>query len=272
MPTPGFPSGNTNFGLTNSGVIMEAFDRIQIRPTSITRHHMISARQSLNLELDRINNLGINLWKVTGGAIDLAVGQELYALPASLVTLTELWYSTPDTAVPATTYLRDGYGNLILDGNGQPIVLTGGGSSNPGNTTTDRIMVPITREQYAMIPNKYQAGIPTQFWFQRLTQPQFTIWPVPATGAPTNVLRWYGLSRINDASIASGETPDVVNRALDALCACMAHRLAVKFSDKETVAARKADRDEAWAEFTANDTEPGPMVITPNVSAYGRMR
>jgi hypothetical protein len=271
MPTPGFPSGTTDFGLTNAGVINEAFDRIQIRPTSITRHHMISARQSMNLEMVRWSNLGINLWKMTGGTIDLAVGQELYALPASTVALTELWYSTPDQTTPITSYLRDGYGNLILDGNGQPIVLTGSDPASGANSTTDRIMVPITRQQYAMIPNKYQAGIPTQYWFERLTQPQFTIWQVPATGAPTNVLRWYGLERINDIGIAGGETPNVVNRALDALCACLAFRLAMKFSDKETVAARRADRDEAWAEFTANDTEPGPMIITPNVSAYGRM-
>lgn len=271
MPTPGFPSGTNDFAMTNAGVVYEAFDRIQIRPTSITRHHMVSARQSLNLEMTRWNNLGINLWKITGGAIDLAPGQELYALPANLVTLTELWYSSPDQSVPATTYLRDGFGNLILDGNGQPIVLTGGGTSNPGNSTTDRIMVPITREQYAMLPNKYQAGIPTQYWFERLTLPQITIWQVPATGAPTNILRWYGLERIWDMGVAGGETPDVVNRALDALCACLAYRLAIKFGDDKTQAARKADREEAWAEFTMNDTEPGPMIITPNVSAYGRI-
>lgn len=268
MATPGYPSGTYSYSLTNSGLIYEAFDRIKIRGPEITRHHLLSARQSLALALISWSNRGINLWRMTGGTINLAAGQELYAIPPSIVALTEVWYSQPDGT--QTTYLTDGYGNLVLDGNGQPIVLTGGSAS--GNNTTDRMMAPITREQYASIPNKYQVGTPTQYWFQRLVQPSLTIWQVPATGAPTYVLRWYGLQQIMDAQIAGGETPNVVNRAIDALVAEMAHRLATKFSDRTTEMDRKADAAEAWQLFAANDTEAGPMIMRPNLSGYARMR
>lgn len=268
MATPGYPSGTYSYGITNAGLIYEAFDRIQMRGPELTRHHFISARQSLAMALISWSNRGINLWRMTGGTIDLAAGQELYAVPPSTVTLTEVWYSQPDGT--QTTYLTDGYGNLILNSSGQPIVTAGGSAS--GNNTTDRLLAPVTREQYAAIPNKYQVGTPTQYWFQRLAQPALTLWQVPSVGAPTYVLRWLGLQQIMDANVAGGETPNVVNRGLDALAAEMAWRLAVKFGDNGMVTARKADANEAWEMFAANDTERGPVIMRPNLAPYARMR
>lgn len=248
MVTPGQPSGTTAFNLSNADVVFEAFDRIRVRPTAITRHHIMSARNSINLELIDWNvKNGPNLWKIVGPTtINLVTGQLVYTLPTNLVAITELWYST-------------------VNGNGAGI-------------NNDRIMVPITRTQYAMLPNKGQQGIPTQFWFQPLgpaNPPQFTIWETAQAGAPNYVLNYFGLQRIQDANVGSGETPDVTFRGLEALCAGVAKRLKTKFMDPALFPVLGPIIDEdarvAWENFAAQDQENGPMLMQPNVGAYGRI-
>jgi hypothetical protein len=232
-------SGTYAFEMANAQLLSEAFDRIQIRGPALTRSHLISAHQSLNLEMTRWGNLGINLWKVSSGTINLVAGTATYALPQQMELLTDLSYRTV------------------------------GGSS--AQDDSDRYMMTLTRQQYAMMPAKGTQGVPTQYWFQRLPVPQITLYPVPAAGAPDYILVWYGLLRMEDASPTGGQTPDIPYRAYDALCAALAHRLAIKFSEPAVVAARKADAAEAWIEFTSNDQEVGSSLVAPNVGMYGRL-
>jgi hypothetical protein len=232
-------SGTYAFEMANAQLLSEAFDRIQIRGPALTRSHLVSAHQSLNLEIQRWGNMGISLWKVTSGTINLVAGTATYPLPQQMELLTDLSYRTV------------------------------GGSS--AQDDSDRYMMTLTRQQYAMMPAKGTQGVPTQYWFQRLPVPQITLYPVPSAGAPDYILVWYGLLRMEDASPTGGQTPDIPYRAYDALCAALAHRLAIKFSEPGVVAARKADAAEAWAEFIANDQEVGSSLVAPNVGMYGRL-
>ena len=241
-------SGTYNFQLANASVILEAFDRIEIRPPMIDRHMLESARRSLNLEVLSWSNETFNYWKLTNGTINLVVGQATYTLPPNLVTLEELYYTQ----------------------------VNGLGS----NVNSDRIMTPIERTQYSQIVNKLQPGIPTQYWFQMLIVPQITIWMVPQTGqaAPNFVLNWYGLQQIQDATYASGETPDIHYRATDALCARVALRLAEKFGPADPSAKmalmkeKAALADMAWNNLQRRDQEPGPTSIRLNTSSYATLR
>jgi hypothetical protein len=244
MATPGSSSGTQTFFLSNAELLFEAFDRAHVRPSEITRHHLISARRSMNLLMQEWSNLGVNLWEVVQAQITLVTGQALYTLPSNLVTIMEMYFTT-------------------VNGNG-------------AGYNSDRIMVPVTRTQYAMIPNKLQPGIPTQYWLERLESPVVTIWQPPFQGGPSYVINYNYLQRIDDAGIGTGETPDVVYRALDALCAGLAKRLAKKFAPLEIrqqiVAETTADSQEAWNNFVTNDQEDGPLIYQPNVGGYGRMR
>jgi hypothetical protein len=233
-------SGTTDFTLANGQIVTEAFDRLGMMPPSLTRHHFTSARTSLNLELQDWSNRGVNLWKVSEGTINLVAGTKTYTLPTSLVALTDFRYVTVD--------------------------LTG------GTNTTDRLIVPFNRDDYAAIAMKDQQGAPTAYWFQRLLTPQVTLWQVPATGqgAPGYLCKWYGVSRIQDAGLGGGETPDLVYRGLDALCAGLTARLAEKFVPAR-LQEKKALATEAWAKFAVNDQEDGNVVMRPNFSAYGRI-
>jgi hypothetical protein len=240
----GVPSGTQDFFLSNSEVLFEAFDRVMVRPSEITVHHLVSGRRSMNLELQSWSNLGINLWEVVQAQLVLVPGQATYTLPANLVTMMEMYFSTVN--------------------------------ANGAGFNEDRIMVPVTRTQYAMIPNKLQPGLPTQYWLERLEQPVVTIWQPAFQGAPAYVINYNYLQRIDDAGIGTGQIPDLPYRALDALCAGTARRLAKKFAPPqiraEIVAETKEDFAEAWNNFVTNDIEDGPLIMQPNVGGYARMR
>lgn len=238
MPTPGSSSGTYTFAPDNASIVTEAFDRINLPPQALERHHLISARSSLNYSMQTFSNKGVNLWKVVNGTINLVAGQAPYTMRTDLVDITEVYYTT-------------------VNGNGS-------------GYNSDRFMTPLTRTEYAMLPNKLQPGTPTSYWFQRLQTPILTIWQPAAAGAPNYVINWFGLQRLQDAGIGGGETPDMVYRGLDALVGDLAWRLAVKFAP-DLQQARKADAQEAWDMFVANDQEAGPVLMQPAIGIYGRM-
>jgi hypothetical protein len=242
---PGTSSGTYSFSPSNYSVVTEAFDRVRIRPPELTRHHMNSARLSLNLELLDWSNSGINLWKVVSGTVNLQPGVAIYNIDPSIETLTEVYYT-----------------QVNGDGAGQ---------------NNDRIMVPITRTQYAMIPNKLTQGTPTQYWFEMLAQPTITFWQVPQIGVPNYVASYFALQRIQDANLGNGETPNVVYRGLEALCARMALRLFDKFGPTDPLQSSEMEKrliahaQVAWDNFQTRDQESGPLMIQPAVGVYGRM-
>lgn len=247
MPTPGQPSGTQNFGLSNGMLLLEAFERCGIDDPEIVRNKIRTAQISLNLELIRFCSpaRGASLFNILyGQTITLVPGQAVYTIPASTLAITEMWYTT-------------------INGNGA-------GYNN------DRIMVPITRTQYAMLPNKLQPGLPTQFWYERIPVPQVTIWQPPAQGAPNYQITYNALQRADDAGVTGGETPDVPYRALDALAARLAYRIAPKVLPRSEWGAvlpmLKQQADDAWADFATEDQEDGPMIMQPNVAAFARLR
>lgn len=87
-------SGSYNFELANADIVLEAFDRCEMRPSSLTGEHMISAKRSLNLELQRWSNLGVNLWAVDLITQNLTQGVLTYTLPKETVSLLDVYIRT----------------------------------------------------------------------------------------------------------------------------------------------------------------------------------
>src|ERR1700744_6113867 len=93
-------SGTYNWGLTNADILIEAFDRAQVRPTALTREHLISARRSLNLELQTWANRGVNLWEVQPFTLQIVRGQATYTagngvtnISPNTVSMLDVYYS-----------------------------------------------------------------------------------------------------------------------------------------------------------------------------------
>lgn len=226
-------SGTYNFSLSNGEVVIEAFDRCGISMPELEQRHFYSARRKLNLMLSsEWSNIPVNLWEVALNSQLLTQGTATYTLPTNVITILDAYRST----------------------------------SQGTASQTDIFMSPISRDDYAAYPMKQTQGPPTQYWLDRLTTPQVTLYPVPDSGGPY-YLNYYAWVRVQDANLAGGETPDVINRWVDALCAGLAYRLAQTFAP-DRKADLKADYKEALDLAKAQDTENVPIRIIPKFSGY----
>ena len=226
-------SNSYNFSPTGGEFILNAFDRIGVRPTEIEQTQMQRAVMELNLALTRFNTMpGQNLWTIDLQTIPLVQGTATYSVP-------------PETRMILSSFIRY--------------------SSSPA---LDRYMFPISRDEYAAISTKTTQGFPSQYWFDRLIAPTITFYLVP-DGAFTYSFMYYRARQIQDATIINGQNLELPLRFFDAITADLAHRLA-RIYRPEQEQVRKADRDEAWSIASTEDTEWVPMYVTPMLGGYWR--
>jgi len=227
-------SGTYTYNPSIGEVVLYAFNLCQVRSTSIAQEHLNSARQAMNMLLSRWSNMGVNLWKVDTETITLQAGVSTYSVPSDTVMILDMYSRTPS-----------------------------------GTTNTDRIMMPISRTEYASYPNKLQQGFPTVFWFDRLISPTVTIWPVPdGSGSPTTIT-YYRVTQVQDANLPGGETIDVPYRWLDAFANGLAYYLA-RIWQPQLVGQLKQEADEAYMIAANQDTENVSVYISPMISGYFR--
>lgn len=225
-------SGTSNFNLSTSSVLLEAFDRVGIRPEAITREQVTSGIRSLNLELQSYDNTPVNLWKVELVTFTLVQGTATYVFD------------------PSVQMVTDAYVTLIQS----------------GNSPIDRILVPISRDEFASYPDKIIQGPQSVFWFQRLETPQITVWPVP-DGMTETTLNVYVMKRVQDATTSGTQTLDIPIRYLDVVCARLAARLAVKYA-KDQYPLLKSIADEVFAAAFIEDQERSAIYVTPSFGSY----
>lgn len=227
-------SGTYNYNPSIGETIIYAFNLCQIRSTSLAAEHLNSARQAMNMMLSRWSNQGVNLWRVDTETITLSAGVSTYSVPADTIMILDMYARTP-----------------------------------AGTSNTDRIMMPISRTEYASYPNKAQQGFPTVFWFDRLINPTVTIWPVPdGSGNPTTIT-YYRVTQVQDANLPGGETLDVPYRWLDAFANGLAYYLS-RIWQPQLTAQLKAEADEAYQIAAAQDVENVSVYISPQISGYFR--
>ena len=227
-------SGTYLYSPSIGEVVLYSFNLCQIRSTSLAQEHLNSARQAMNMMLSRWSNMGVNLWKVDTETITLQAGVSTYSVPSDTVMILDMYSRTPS-----------------------------------GTTNTDRIMMPISRTEYASYPNKLQQGFPTVFWFDRLISPTVTIWPVPdGSGSPTTIT-YYRVTQVQDANLPGGETIDVPYRWLDAFANGLAYYLA-RIWQPQLVGQLKQEADEAYMIAANQDTENVSVFISPQIQGYFR--
>ena len=215
----------TSFAPSTGEVILHAYRRIGINRTDVDQDKLFDARMELNLLGSDWANQGPNLWTVDQQTIALSVGQ----------------VSTPID--PATVNILDAWMTVA----GQ-----------------DRILTSISRSDYVGYPNKAQVGPPTSYWFDRLSAPTVTFWPVPDQAYAFNFFRF---RQIADAALPGGQTPDIPYRWIDALIWGLAERLAfIHAPDKLPVIAAKSQQ--VYTRAAEQDTENAPVTFQPQMSGY----
>lgn len=227
-------SGTYSFDPSLGEMVLYAYNLIGIRNTSITQEHMEAARMASNMVLANWSNKGVNLWAVDIQTVPLNAGQATYSVPENTVVMLD-------------AYIR------IDNGSSPPI---------------DRLILPISRTEYASYPNKDQEGFPTVYWQDRLINGHVTLWPVP-DGQSAQYLRYYRARQLQDSNFTSGQTIEIPYLWLDAFADALSYRLA-RVWNPQMAPLLKAAADESYNVADAQNVETASQYISPQIYGYYR--
>lgn len=227
-------SGTYTFNPGLGEITLYAYNLIGVRNTAVLQEHMESARMASNMMLSRWANEGVNLWAVDLVTVPLVQGQATYSVDANTVVILD-------------AYMR------IDDGVSDPI---------------DRIILPISRTEYASYPNKDQQGFTTTYWFDRLISPTVTLWPVP-DGSSAQYLKYYRVRQLQDSNLQNGQQVEIPYLWMEAFAYGLALRLAQIWAP-QLVAQLKPLSDEAYDVAARQNIEQAQQYISPIISGYWR--
>ena len=227
-------SGTYNFSPSLGEILLYSYNLIGLRNTSLLAEHMEAARMASNMLCASWANRGVNLWKVDLVTTNLVSGQATYPVDANTVVILDAYVTTTQS----------------------------GGNIN-------RIILPISRTEYASYPNKEQEGFPTVFWFDRLLSPTVTLWPVPNTDNGPTTLSYYRVTQMQDSELNNGTTVDIPYLFYEAFAYGLAARLAMIWAP-DKVALLKPLADEAYQIAADQNIETASYFISPMISGYFR--
>lgn len=221
-------SGTYNFNPPLGTLTLNAFARCGVKRTEILPAHMEDAYLECNLMQADWGSDGITFFTVLLDTQSLTQGTATYTVPANAVSVLDLYINN--------------------------------GSSN-------RLILPFSRTDFASLATPNQQGFPTSFWWDRVIPSTITLWPVP-DGTATYTMSFYYYTQIQDANTRQGGNAAVPYFWLNAYVADLAHRLSRIYAPA-LEQQRKVDRDEAYAR-ACKQVENSPMYVTPGLSSYFR--
>ncbi len=227
-------SGTNSFNPSNGELILFAASLAGLRRTELTQQHMADARMGLNLLFSTWGNDTPNLWTVDLISQLLVPGQATYDV-------------LPNTIMVLDAYIRTNSGT---------------------ESQNDRIIWPISRTEYASMPNKTLEAPPTVFWFDRLLAPTITLWQTP-DDQQTYLLQYYRCIAIQDADSANGQTADIPPRWLMATAYGLAEILNQAYPVQGIDGAKISAKAEKYLnDALTQDQENVPMYLLPQTFGY----
>ncbi|NBS24641.1 MAG: hypothetical protein EBS78_11875 [Altererythrobacter sp.] len=228
MSTSGTYAYNPSLG----EITLYAFNLCGVRNTALLQEHMESARMSANMLLGRWSSQGVNLWCVDLESIPLVQGTATYSVPSNTVVMLDAYVV-----------------------------------QNLGGAAINRLILPISRSEYASYPNPDQQGFPTTYWFDRLLSPTVTLWPVP--DGTQSSFDYYRVRQIQDSNFTNGQQVEIPYYFLEAFAYGLAQRLAMIWAP-DKVAMLKPLADESYDIASRQNIETAQQYISPTVSSYFR--
>lgn len=221
-------SGTYSFNPPAGVLTLNAFSRIQVKRSELLADHMENSWLESNLLQADWGADGITWWTVEFVTQTLTQGTATYTVPANVVSVLDLYISN--------------------------------GSSN-------RLIFPFSRTDYASLAEPNQQGFPTVFWWNRVIPPTITLWPVP-DGAANYTMSYYVYTQIQDATFRQAGNVNVPYFWLDAYTADLAHRLS-RHHNPALEAIRRQDKIDAYAR-ACKQVENEQMFVSPGLSGYYR--
>jgi hypothetical protein len=196
--------------------------RLEVR----TGYDAKTARRSLNIMFSEWANRGVNLWTVKQATLTLVSGTATYNSGNGL--------TSPMNDILEVALRRNG-----------------------ADYEVDRI----SRGEYLNVPNKTTTGRPSQFYFNRQTSPELSVWPVPENS--TDELVYYYITRIEDADSLQNTT-DVPYRFLPCMIAGLSYYLSMKKAP-ERVQLLKAVYEEEFQRASDEDEDRVALKLQPDI-------
>lgn len=225
-------SGATTFNIPGGNLLVFALGLCGIRRTAVTAEHMADGRDAINLLLASWGNDGPNLWTIDEVVTTLVPGTATYNVD-------------PDTVMILDAFIRTNAGT---------------------ESQNDRIIWPISRTEYAAMPNKLLEAPPTVFWYDRLLSPTITMWQTPDDQQGYE-LHYYRYKVIQDQALSGGQNVDVPRWWLLATAYGLAEILADIYApDKVPRLMQKAAA--LLREAKEEDVENVPLMLAPMLSGY----
>tara|TARA_R100000388_G_scaffold94865_1_gene83849 strand:- start:4074 stop:4742 length:669 start_codon:yes stop_codon:yes gene_type:complete len=187
-----------------------------------TGYDIRTARRSMNLMFADWANRGLNLWTVKQATLSLTAGTATYTLEASYTDLLEV------------SLRRSG---------------------------TDFELSRMSRGEYLGLPNKTTQGRPSQYFYNRQTIPQITLWATPDSSSDT--LIYYYVKRIEDVDTFTNTT-DAPFRFLPCIVAGLAYYLSMKKAP-DRIQLLKSVYEEEFQRAADEDEDRVPLKIQPGI-------
>lgn len=223
-------SGTYDFAPSMGADVLYAYGLCGIRPTALTQLHYETARMATNLMMSEWSARGVNLWQVTLECAPLKQGCATYPVPSNTIVILDAYITM-----------------------------------NSGNSSIDRLILPISRSEYATYPNKQQQGFSTTYWFDRLLSPTVTLWPVP--DGTTSAFKYYRLRQAQDSVLQNGTAVEMPIYFQNAFSLGLAWRLALTWAPAQ-VPVLKPLADEAYNFAASQNVETSQFYLSPMVSGY----
>ena len=215
-------SNSTNFEPNVTEFIEEAFERcgLELR----TGYDLKTAKRSINIMLAEWANRGLNQWTIEQTTQTLIEGTPTYTLNSNVIDIL-------DMVIRRTI----------------------------NGTVTDTNITRISRSEYTNIPVKETKGRPTQFFFDKLTEPVIKVWPAPENS--TDVLLFNKMVRMDDADTAVN-TMDMPFRFYPCFAAGLAYYIAIKKAPERVVMLKQMYEDE-FERALSQDEDSSSFRIAP---------
>lgn len=138
------------------------------------------------------------------------------------------------------------------------------------NTVREINITPFNRDDYASQPNKtFLSEIATNYYFEKLIDPQITLWPVP--NDPIRYLHLYRYRQVQDIGTLTEEI-EIPSRWYEAISWHLALRLAFEIPGIEQ--GRRAEvaqmANSMVIEVEGGETDNAPVFLAPNIRGYTR--
>lgn len=209
--------------------VLYAYSLCGLRRTSLLQEHFADAVTAANMLQARWSGKGVNLWTVDLQTVTIVTGTQTYTVPGNTIAILDV-YAT-------------------------------------GNTGQNRILMPISRSEWATYPNPTQTGATTVYWFDRLLSPTITLWPNPDTTVTS--FSYYRTRQIQDAQLSGLTQTEAPVYFYEAFVLGLAWRLALIWAP-DRAQGLKMLADEAYMDSIDQNVETAMLYISPQIGNYYR--